>query len=139
MASNVTVYQDWFNFAFLESRMVFRTLLHGFRVCLTSLKKCEAPTPDGTLIFRFFEGCIRCMSLFDPDPRMPEQNEPIEWFAHALTEINLHIFQEVWTHKIGFFFECAQKRIYASHSTFVRLFSIEKPLLPLCWQLSSDF
>lgn len=91
--------------------MVFRTLLHGFRVCLTSLKKCEAPTPDGTLIFRFFEGCIRCMSLFDPDPRMPEQNEPIEWFGHALTEINLHIFQEVWTHKIEFFFECAQKRI----------------------------
>ncbi|KAF8165306.1 hypothetical protein B0H34DRAFT_232712 [Crassisporium funariophilum] len=94
-----------------ESRMVFRTLLHGFRVCLTSLKKCEAPTPDGTLIFRFFEGCIRCMSLFDPDPRVPEQNEPIEWFGHALTEVNLHVFQEVWSHKIEFFFECARKRI----------------------------
>ncbi|KAJ3510077.1 hypothetical protein NLJ89_g4881 [Agrocybe chaxingu] len=94
-----------------ESRMVFRTLLHGFRVCLSSLKKCEAPAPDGTLIFRFFEGCVRCMSLFDPDPRMPEQNEPIEWFGHVLTEVNLHVFQEVWTHKMEFFFECAQKRI----------------------------
>ncbi|KDR83700.1 hypothetical protein GALMADRAFT_236040 [Galerina marginata CBS 339.88] len=94
-----------------ESRMVFRTLLHGFRVCLTSLKKCEAPTPDGTLIFRFFEACIRCMALFDPDPRIPEQNEPIDWFGHALTEVNLHVFQEVWTHKMEFFFERAQKRI----------------------------
>ncbi|KAF8974524.1 hypothetical protein BDZ97DRAFT_2053099 [Flammula alnicola] len=94
-----------------DSRNMFRTLLHGFRVCLTSLKKCEAPTPDGTLIFRFFEACVRCMSLFDSDPRMPEQNEPIEWFGHALTEVNLHVFQEVWTHKIEFFFEHAKKRI----------------------------
>jgi len=91
--------------------MVFRALLHGFRTCLASLKKLEAPAPDGTLISRFFEGCLRCMSFFDPDPRMPEQNEPIEWFAHVLTDVNLHVFQEVWTHKIEFFFECAQKRI----------------------------
>jgi len=93
-----------------ESRLVFRTLLHGFRVCLASLKKCEAPAPDGTLIFRFFEACIRCMSQFE-DPRMQEQSEPIDWFGHALTEVNLHVFQEVWTHKMEFFFERARKRI----------------------------
>ncbi|KAH9482694.1 Transcription-associated protein 1 [Psilocybe cubensis] len=95
----------------LVGKMVFRTLLHGFRVCLNSLKKCDAPPPDGTLIFRFFEASIRCMSLFESDPRVPEQNEPIDWFGHALTEVNLHVFQEVWTHKIEFFFERAQKRI----------------------------
>lgn len=96
---------------FKESRMVFRTLLHGFRVCLGSLKKCDAPIPDGTLVFRFFEGCIRCMSLFDPDPRANEHNDAFDWFGQALLEINLHVFQEVWTHKIEFFFACAQKRI----------------------------
>ncbi|KAF8640045.1 hypothetical protein AX17_001287 [Amanita inopinata Kibby_2008] len=94
-----------------ESRLVFRTLLHGFRVCLSTLRKCDAPTPDGTLVFRLFEGCIRCMSLFDPDTRINEQTDAIEWFGHALLEINLHVFQEVWTHKIDFFFQCAQKRI----------------------------
>lgn len=95
----------------LDSRNVFRTLLHGFRVCLTSLKKCEAPTPDGSLIFRFFEASVRCMSLFESDPRVSDQTEPIEWFGHALTEVNLHVFQEVWTHKMEFFFEHAKHRI----------------------------
>ncbi|PPQ93995.1 hypothetical protein CVT25_009843 [Psilocybe cyanescens] len=94
-----------------EDILLGKTLLHGFRVCLNSLKKCEAPPPDGTLIFRFFDASIRCMSLFEADPRIPEQTEPIEWFGHALTEVNLHVFQEVWTHKMEFFFERAQKRI----------------------------
>lgn len=96
---------------FSESRMIFRTLLHGFRTCLAAMNKCEAPAPDGTLISRFFEGSLRCMSFFDPDLRMLEQSEPIEWFGHVLTEVNLHVFREVWTHKMEFFFECAQKRI----------------------------
>ncbi|KAF8076441.1 hypothetical protein FPV67DRAFT_1558921 [Lyophyllum atratum] len=95
-----------------ESRMMFRTLLHGFRVCLASLRKCDAPTPDGELFFRLFEGCLRCMSLFDPDPRVVnEQNDAIDWFGHALLEMNLHVFQEVWTHKMEFFFKCASKRM----------------------------
>lgn len=94
-----------------ESRLIYRTLLHGFRVCLAAIKKANAGSPDGTLIFRFFEGCIRCMSLFDPDPRMNEQNDAIDWFGHALLEIDAHTFQEVWTHKMEFFFACAQKRI----------------------------
>jgi transformation/transcription domain-associated protein len=51
------------------------------------------------------------MSLFESDPRMPEQTEPIEWFGHALSEVNLHVFQEVWTHKMEFFFEHAKHRI----------------------------
>ncbi|KAF5387961.1 hypothetical protein D9615_000446 [Tricholomella constricta] len=94
-----------------ELRLMFRTLLHGFRVCLTALRKCDAPTPDGDIFFRLFEGYLRCMSLFEPDPRVNEQNDAIDWFGHALLEINLHVFQEVWTHKMEFFFNCASKRM----------------------------
>ena len=96
---------------FPESRLIFRTLLHGFCVCLAALGKCDAPTPDGTLIFRLFESCICCMSLFYPDPRVNDPNDAIEWFSSVLVEVNLHILQEVWTHKIDFFFQCVQKRI----------------------------
>jgi len=90
---------------------MFRSLLHGFRVCLGALRKCEAPILDGELYFRLFEGCIRCISLFDPDPRATELNDALEWFGSALLEINLHVFQEVWTHKMEFFFENASKRM----------------------------
>ena len=98
-----------------ESRNLYRTLLHGFRVCINALKKSEAPTPDGDLVFRLFEGCVRCMSLFDPDPRVNEQNDAVDWFGHALSEIDLHVFQEVWTHKMDFFFTCASKRMILLH------------------------
>ncbi|KII95163.1 hypothetical protein PLICRDRAFT_693420 [Plicaturopsis crispa FD-325 SS-3] len=96
-----------------EARLLFRTFLHGFRTCIAGLRKCEAPAPDGTLIFRLFEGCIKCMSLFDSEPR--EANEAMDWFAGILYEINLHVFQEVWTHKIEFFFESSQKRPWLLH------------------------
>ncbi|KAH7909445.1 hypothetical protein BJ138DRAFT_1066999 [Hygrophoropsis aurantiaca] len=92
----------------LECRLLFRTLLHGFRVCLVGLKKCDAPVPDGTLIFRLFESCIKCMALFDAEVR--EAQEVTEWFVSVLLEVNLHVFQEVWTHKIELFFSAAQKR-----------------------------
>jgi transformation/transcription domain-associated protein len=98
----------------LESKLIFRTLQHGFRVCLSGLRKCadgRALDLDGTLIFRMFEACIRCMSLFDQDPRGGEPADLIEWFGLTMVEINLHVFQEVWTQKIGFFFQCAQKKV----------------------------
>ncbi|KAJ8698457.1 transcription-associated protein 1 [Pleurotus ostreatus] len=94
-----------------ECRLFFRALLHGFRVCLSALRKLDDSAPDGTLIFRFFESCVRCMSLIEPDPRVSEQNDAIDWIAPVLLEINMHVFQEVWTQKIDFFFQCAQKRI----------------------------
>ncbi|KIY71478.1 hypothetical protein CYLTODRAFT_487243 [Cylindrobasidium torrendii FP15055 ss-10] len=93
-----------------ELRMLFKTLLHGFRVCLTGLRKCpDAKIPDGSLIFRLFEGCIRCLAELETDER-PDANGIIDWFCPILTEINLHVFQEVWTHKIGFFVDCLLKR-----------------------------
>lgn len=78
---------------------------------IVALKKVDAPPPDGTLVFRLFEGCVRCMSIYEIEPRGNEQNDVIEWFGHTLLELNLYVFQEVWTHKIEFFFEAAQKRI----------------------------
>ncbi|KAI6047148.1 hypothetical protein EDC04DRAFT_2864285 [Pisolithus marmoratus] len=81
-----------------ECRYLFRTLLHGFRVCLTGLKKCDGPIPDGTLIFRLFTSCIK------------EATEIMDWFSAVLLEVNLHVFQEVWTHKIETFVQASVKR-----------------------------
>ncbi|KAJ7590989.1 hypothetical protein C8J56DRAFT_1135339 [Mycena floridula] len=92
-----------------ESRMLFKTLLHGLRIALMNLKKVDAPSPDGTLIFRLFEGCIRGMALFDHSPH--DTNDVIEWLTPLLCEVDLHVFQEVWTHKIEFFVNFAHKRI----------------------------
>lgn len=91
-----------------EYRLLFRTLLHGFRAYLVALKKCDAPTIDGTVIFRLFESSVRCMSLYDTAQN--EATEAMDWFAGVLNEVNLHVFQEVWTHKIEFFFELSKKR-----------------------------
>lgn len=65
---------------------------------------------EGNLIFRLFEGCLRCLSLGDPDPPRGT-DDSVEWFAPVLLETNLHVFQEVWTHKIEFYFQCVQKRV----------------------------
>jgi transformation/transcription domain-associated protein len=62
------------------------------------------------------------MALFDAEPR--EANEAMDWFGGVLFEVNLHVFQEVWTHKIDFFFQCAQKRPALLHICQV-LFSRE--------------
>jgi len=56
------------------------------------------------------------MVLLDPEPRPDprsanDYSDAMEWFGHSLLEINLHVFQEVWTHKIDFFFDCARTRI----------------------------
>ncbi|KAH9045426.1 hypothetical protein EDB85DRAFT_2130014 [Lactarius pseudohatsudake] len=91
-----------------EFRLLFRTFAHGLRACLSALKKIDAPVPDGSLMLRLFETCIRCMSLYDNDQR--EVSEPMEMLVGALLEINPRIFQEVWTLKVDFFFQTAQKR-----------------------------
>ncbi|KAG1725224.1 hypothetical protein EDD22DRAFT_961666 [Suillus occidentalis] len=77
-------------------------------VCLVGLKKCDAPVPEGTLILRLFESCMKCMALFDTEPR--DATEAMDWFSTVLLEVNLYVFQEIWTHKIEFFFEAARKR-----------------------------
>lgn len=53
------------------------------------------------------------MSLFDGDSR--EGPESMEWLAGILCEVNLHVFQEVWTHKMSFVFEAAIARQHVLH------------------------
>lgn len=104
-----------FNGVIIEFRPLFRTLLHGFRHILPALRKCDAPVPDSIIISRLFEGCISCMAVFDGDTR--EANDVLDWVGAVMCEVNLHVFQEVWTQKIGFFFENAQRRPVLMHVT----------------------
>jgi transformation/transcription domain-associated protein len=77
---------------------------------MQNLKKCDAQYPDGTLVFRIFEAAIQALSLFDGHQETRDFSEALESFSGFLAEINQHIFQEVWTHKIEFFVEQARKR-----------------------------
>lgn len=78
---------------------------------LAALKKCpDAPIPDGTVISRLFEGCIKCIALFDGEGR--DVNDAMETLANIMVETNLHVFQEVWTMKMEFMFEMARKQPY---------------------------
>ncbi|EPQ59490.1 hypothetical protein GLOTRDRAFT_136350 [Gloeophyllum trabeum ATCC 11539] len=91
-----------------EARLLFRPLMLCCRACLLNLKRTDGPVPDGILISRLFEGCIKAMNLYDVDPR--EGNDAMETFGQTLVEVNLHVVQEVWTQKMGFFFDSAQRR-----------------------------
>ncbi|KAH9943440.1 atypical/PIKK/TRRAP protein kinase [Epithele typhae] len=96
-----------------EYRNLLRTLFHGFQTLVLSLKKCDAPVPDGALIARMFDGAIRAMAFFDGEMR--EAQDALDRIGHALSEIDLHVFQEVWTQKIGFYFTSAEKRPVLMH------------------------
>ncbi|KAJ7276442.1 hypothetical protein B0H12DRAFT_1227571 [Mycena haematopus] len=60
---------------------------------------------DGSRMNRLFVASVRCMSLLEPTTE-----DPTEWFAVVLFELNLHVFQEIWAHNMEFLFQCAQKR-----------------------------
>ncbi|CCM01587.1 uncharacterized protein FIBRA_03647 [Fibroporia radiculosa] len=106
---------------FNDYRPVVPTLVQGVRALLIALKKCDASIPDGTIISRLFESAVRCITLLNGDQRIAV--EAMELLANTLIEVNLHVFQEVWTQKIGFFVECAEKRpvlMNLAHSLFTR-------------------
>ncbi|KZT74387.1 FAT-domain-containing protein [Daedalea quercina L-15889] len=108
--------------ALIGHRQLTRTLMPGFRVTLSALKKCDAPVADGTVISRLFDSSIRCIAAFDGEPR--EAHEALEWLGNSLIEVNLHVFQEVWTRKIEFFFTYTEKHPVLMHLAQV-LFSRE--------------
>ncbi|KAF8592382.1 hypothetical protein K439DRAFT_1323691 [Ramaria rubella] len=115
-----------------ESRYLFRTLLHGFRTVLTSLKTLGQPMLDGELLGRMFEGTINCMSLYELPANFRDEREAMEWFSHIFHEMHPHVFQELWATKIEFFFESALKR--------PTLFHLPQVLLahqPTCGTLTS--
>ena len=93
---------------FAEYRNLLRTLFHGFNALIVGLKKVDAPVPDGALIARMFDGCIRAVAFFDGEAR--EAHDALERLGSAMVEINLHVFQEVWTRKIAFYFSSIEKR-----------------------------
>ncbi|KAJ7068316.1 hypothetical protein C8F01DRAFT_1364679 [Mycena amicta] len=89
-----------------DSRNLFKTLLHGFRILLTAFKKIGGDLViDGSRINRLFVASVRCMALLEPTTE-----DPTEWFALVLVELNLHVFQEIWAQNMEFFFQCTPKR-----------------------------
>ncbi|KAJ7180147.1 FAT domain-containing protein [Mycena crocata] len=88
-----------------DSRNLFKTLLHGFRSCLAAIKKTGDIVIDGSRMNRLFVASVRCMSLLEQSTE-----DPTEWLAMVLFELNLHVFQEIWAHNMEYFFQCAEKR-----------------------------
>ncbi|KAF7332097.1 hypothetical protein MKEN_00090300 [Mycena kentingensis (nom. inval.)] len=89
-----------------DSRNLFKTLLHGFRILLTAFKKLGGELViDGSRVNRLFVASVRCMTLLEP-----VAEDPTEWLALVLVELNLHVFQEIWAQNMEFFFQCAPKR-----------------------------
>ena len=89
-----------------------RTLIPHLRVILAWLKKCDAPVADGAVISRMFEGCIRVITVLVLDSEQQrESSEVVEALGNALLEVNLHVFQEIWTQKIDFFFAQAERHL----------------------------
>ncbi|KAJ7179098.1 FAT domain-containing protein [Mycena filopes] len=50
---------------------------------------------DGSRMNRLFVASVRSMSLFEPS-----NEDPTEWFAAVLGELNLHVFQEIWADNV---------------------------------------
>ncbi|CAK5275625.1 unnamed protein product [Mycena citricolor] len=88
-----------------DMRNLFKTLLHGLRSCLSVIKKLGGDVIDGTRMNRLFKLSTRCLTLFEP-----YNEDPTEWLALVLCELNLHVFQEVWAQNIDYFFQSARKR-----------------------------
>ncbi|KDQ21071.1 hypothetical protein BOTBODRAFT_142417 [Botryobasidium botryosum FD-172 SS1] len=92
--------------ALREGRVLFRTLLHGFRAVMSSIRTAQGAPPDGDIMCRLFESGVRCLRLFDNRPGDPrDEKEAIEWFGFVIQEMEPHVFQEVWTLKMDFFIE----------------------------------
>ncbi|KIY49251.1 hypothetical protein FISHEDRAFT_41474 [Fistulina hepatica ATCC 64428] len=96
-----------------DSRLMFRALLQAIRASLQGLRKLAYEPVDGTIFIRMFDSCIRCSALFDPIPRLHEGNgtDVSEFIGPVLVELSNCRLQEVWSIKIEFFFEFAQKRM----------------------------
>ncbi|KAI0028299.1 FAT-domain-containing protein [Vararia minispora EC-137] len=91
----------------LDSRLLIRTCVHGFRVCFAALKKLDGTVPDGTVVARFFTGCIDGLVLYEDGTR--EYIDVLDGITQAFLEIDPHVIQEVWTQRMDYFFERARK------------------------------
>ncbi|KAG8711225.1 hypothetical protein FRC08_016173 [Ceratobasidium sp. 394] len=89
-----------------ESKTLFRTLLHVFKTVLAGIRASEGPVPDGELIRRLFQNCVKCLTMYD-DGR-DGGKEAFEMLLQVFHEIEPHIFQEVWTTEMQFFIDHVQ-------------------------------
>ncbi|KAG9127635.1 hypothetical protein FRC07_011379 [Ceratobasidium sp. 392] len=89
-----------------ESKILFRTLLHVFKTVLAGIRTSEGPVPNGELIRRLFQNCIKCLTMYD-DGR-DGGKEAFEMLLQVFHEIEPHIFQEVWTTEMQFFIDHVQ-------------------------------
>ncbi|GJE84852.1 phosphatidylinositol kinase family protein [Phanerochaete sordida] len=94
----------------IEYKSLCRHMQAATRALLGGLKKCDAPVPDGVLISRLFEASINCMPLYDNDQR--DAVDAMEQLGHTFFEVDLHVFQEVWTSKIEFINAAVERRPY---------------------------
>ena len=83
---------------------------------MAGLKRVERPTPDGELMLNFFEMSVRCVSLFDVRD-LRDEREVLEWIAMILIDTDPHVFQEIWTRHLDFFFNAVVKRQSLLHIT----------------------
>ncbi|THH03836.1 hypothetical protein EW145_g5969 [Phellinidium pouzarii] len=103
-----------------DLRYLFRMLLQGIRMCINAFKKLGSPLPDGEIMTPLFERCIRVLSSFDVD--FKDEKETMESLAWILQDIDLHVFQELWTQRLDFYFKATVKRPSLLHLSQV-LFS----------------
>ncbi|KAL5487751.1 TRA1 [Sanghuangporus weigelae] len=92
-----------------ELRYVFRMLLHASRMSIGLLKKLNAPLPEGDITVPFFEYSIHALLSFESGD-FKEEKELMDGLAIVLQEIDLHVFQEVWTQRLDFYFQACVKR-----------------------------
>lgn len=94
---------------FIELRFIFRSLLQGFRMLMATLKKISVPSPDGEIMLPLFECTIKCVHFLDARD-LREEKESIDWFSHMLVDLDPHVFQEIWTVHLEFYFKKAVER-----------------------------
>lgn len=92
-----------------DLRYLFRTLLHACRVSITILKKLGATLPDGEIVIPVFEHSIGILlSIESAD--FKEERDSMDLLAIILQDINLHVFQELWTQRLEFYFRACVKK-----------------------------
>ncbi|QRV72349.1 Cyclin, N-terminal domain [Ceratobasidium sp. AG-Ba] len=93
--------------ALKEFKILFRTLLHVYKTVLSRIRTSEGPVPDGELIRRLFQNCVRCLTIYDDG--CDGGKEAFEMLLQVFHEIKPHIFQEVWTTEMQFFIDHIQE------------------------------
>lgn len=89
--------------------------MQGVRVCNIHVRRFGgAGYFDGELAIPWFESCLRILTHIDIVDTKDEK-ELIESLATTLMELDLHVFQELWSQKLAFFLDHVVKRTTLLH------------------------